>query len=288
MKKQYFIICGIIMAVFSSIMIPLFSVNRYKVNNSMGYYSDNIQMVGYEAWFEFYDLNENLPENLKIVVDVHVVEYENNEICNEFNSKIEFDEFRENRIEHYYTAEHFFSVLTSSSYEMEITNVEYAKNGVSFRKMDKADLFDIDMDKLVAEHKNRQTMDTIYMFILIVGYISLTLVIVMPFVMKGFKSLMKRMYKFNIGLSKEILSENKEDMTDIMSTAVEIKSDVIAKNKDILSTIETQQAEIMSDAMTKTAKALKKGFKQEEQCKYCGAKIDAHSKFCNNCGKEQK
>lgn len=64
---------------------------------------------------------------------------------------------------------------------------------------------------------------------------------------------------------KYIQQENKEDLKDIASTAVEIAS----------------------EAITKTATAIKTGLDDKMFCKHCGEKIDSDSKFCNKCGKEQ-
>ena len=80
----------------------------------------------------------------------------------------------------------------------------------------------------------------------------------MPKIVKG-------MAKTNIYLSKEIQQEHKEDLSNIASTS----------------------ADISSEAITKTAKAVKKGLKNTMFCKHCGTEIDADSKFCNSCGKEQ-
>ena len=58
------------------------------------------------------------------------------------------------------------------------------------------------------------------------------------------------------------------------------------ENKDDLSAIASNGAEIMSDAITMTASAISDGMKKSMFCKHCGAKIDADSKFCSNCGGE--
>ena len=58
------------------------------------------------------------------------------------------------------------------------------------------------------------------------------------------------------------------------------------ENKEDLSSIASTGAEIMSDAITKTASALSEGLNQTKFCKHCGARIDADSRFCSDCGKE--
>ena len=60
------------------------------------------------------------------------------------------------------------------------------------------------------------------------------------------------------------------------------------ENKEDLTAIANNTAEIMEGAVSKTASAVKEGFTSDTMfCKHCGAKIDADSKFCNQCGKEQ-
>ena len=65
--------------------------------------------------------------------------------------------------------------------------------------------------------------------------------------------------------AKYIQQENKEDLKDIVNTS----------------------AEISSDAITTVTKAVKDGLNDTVYCKHCGSKIDADSKFCKSCGKEQ-
>ena len=65
---------------------------------------------------------------------------------------------------------------------------------------------------------------------------------------------------------KYVLNENKEDLKDIASNIADIQSEAIKKN----------------------AAAVKDGFQKDKIfCKHCGASIDADSKFCQKCGKEQ-
>lgn len=73
--------------------------------------------------------------------------------------------------------------------------------------------------------------------------------------------------KLSTKSAKYIVNDNKDDLTDIANTS----------------------ADIYNDAITQTTRAIKKGLTEEKSmfCKHCGAKIDADSKFCNKCGKEQ-
>lgn len=83
-----------------------------------------------------------------------------------------------------------------------------------------------------------------------------------PLLMFGF---LDKISKATIRTAKYIQQQNQDDLKDISDNAVEIAG----------------------GAITKTAKAVKKGIKDTMFCKHCGTEIDADSKFCNKCGKEQ-
>lgn len=71
--------------------------------------------------------------------------------------------------------------------------------------------------------------------------------------------------KMSTQTSKYIQEQNKEDLTDMANTSVEI----------------------YEEAVTRMAGAVREGLTEETiYCKHCGAKIDADSKFCSQCGKE--
>ena len=59
------------------------------------------------------------------------------------------------------------------------------------------------------------------------------------------------------------------------------------ENTEDLTAIASNSAEIVSDAFATTASAISEGVRKTMFCKHCGAKIDADSKFCSSCGKEQ-
>lgn len=64
---------------------------------------------------------------------------------------------------------------------------------------------------------------------------------------------------------------------------------IINDNKDDLTDITNTSADIVGGAITQTVRAVKRGVTNQESmfCKHCGAQIDADSRFCNKCGKEQ-
>ena len=71
--------------------------------------------------------------------------------------------------------------------------------------------------------------------------------------------------KTAIKLQKHIQEENKEDLTSIANTKVEI-------NKQAIQTAVKTGTQAMQET---------------KYCKECGAEIDLDSKFCNKCGKAQ-
>ena len=58
--------------------------------------------------------------------------------------------------------------------------------------------------------------------------------------------------------------------------------------EEMLKDINRKTANISKDGVEITARAVKKGFSSETiYCKHCGNSIDADSRFCKTCGKEQ-
>ena len=75
---------------------------------------------------------------------------------------------------------------------------------------------------------------------------------------------------------------------EIAKMSIESKKYIQQQTKQDLTDIANTTADIYDDAITHTAEAMKKGFAEDKMyCKHCGAMIDADSKFCNKCGKEQ-
>ena len=60
------------------------------------------------------------------------------------------------------------------------------------------------------------------------------------------------------------------------------------ETREDLTAMASTGAEIVEDAVTRTASAGREGLSGDTvYCKHCGAVIDADSKFCKSCGKEQ-
>ena len=58
------------------------------------------------------------------------------------------------------------------------------------------------------------------------------------------------------------------------------------ENKEELSELMTTTAQINSEAVTIAAKAVHEGLGETIYCKYCGSKIDKDSEYCKYCGKK--
>lgn len=74
-----------------------------------------------------------------------------------------------------------------------------------------------------------------------------------------------------------------------MSNHIKATKYMMDESEDAIRDISTSMADATKDGIQITARAIKNGFVEEETiyCKHCGTKIDADSKFCKKCGKEQ-
>ena len=75
----------------------------------------------------------------------------------------------------------------------------------------------------------------------------------------------------------------------MMSKQVKSMKYMMDESKEDIHSISTDMADATKDGIETTTRAIKKGFTEEDgiYCKHCGSKIDADSKFCKSCGKEQ-
>lgn len=103
-----------------------------------------------------------------------------------------------------------------------------------------------------------------------------------------------KMMSNNIKAMKHMTDISKDDMEDMLTNlsdiAINAKSNIINNNEETLRDIASKEANINKDAIKTTFSAIKEGLSGNEGtmfCKHCGAVIDADSKFCNQCGKEQ-
>lgn len=89
-----------------------------------------------------------------------------------------------------------------------------------------------------------------------------------------------------IGTSQKGLEKTLTKQMNILTRA---QNNVLKNNEEILRENANKQAEINKDAIRTTAEAIKEGFSKGDMtfCKHCGSSIDADSKFCKICGKEQ-
>ncbi len=89
------------------------------------------------------------------------------------------------------------------------------------------------------------------------------------------------------------IEESKPDIekmgTDAGNAAVNIKKNILDENEDVLKEMAEKEANIEKGAIKTKSKAVREGLLGEDTiyCKHCGNVIDADSKFCKSCGKEQ-
>ena len=74
----------------------------------------------------------------------------------------------------------------------------------------------------------------------------------------------------------------------MMSRQIKAQKYMMEEAREDLKSISDDMAYASKDGIKTMASAIKDGFNQSNIfCKYCGCKIDADSKFCKKCGKEQ-
>lgn len=75
----------------------------------------------------------------------------------------------------------------------------------------------------------------------------------------------------------------------MMSRQVKSLKYMMDEAKEDMESISNDMAHATKDGITTTVRAIKNGFTEKDviYCKHCGNVIDADSKFCKNCGKEQ-
>ena len=87
--------------------------------------------------------------------------------------------------------------------------------------------------------------------------------------------------KLSVKTARYIQEENREDLTAVATGGAEIVSGAV-------STIATAASDAIARATAQTQEQPHpQPPEQTMYCKHCGAKIDADSKFCKVCGKEQ-
>ncbi len=85
---------------------------------------------------------------------------------------------------------------------------------------------------------------------------------------------------FKFGTKKGIAKQAKK-MAEINNESLKASKEILKENADM-------EADIHKDAVKTMAHSIKEGFTDDSSiyCKYCGAAIDADSRFCKKCGKQ--
>lgn len=110
------------------------------------------------------------------------------------------------------------------------------------------------------------------LFMVGIGIVILLIVFFIIFIIRGMSS--KRMEK---------------TLTRMGTIVAKAQKNILMNNEQDLRYSANKQANINKEAIKTTMHAIKEGLTEEEiiYCKHCGASIEADSKFCKSCGKEQ-
>ena len=102
---------------------------------------------------------------------------------------------------------------------------------------------------------------------------------------KRFETEESNLFNFN-GINTKNLEKK---LTELGTIAAKAKNNILNNNEEILKNSANKEAEIKKNAIKTVALSIKEGLTEEGTiyCKHCGASIDADSKFCKSCGKEQ-
>ena len=75
----------------------------------------------------------------------------------------------------------------------------------------------------------------------------------------------------------------------MMSKQVKATRYMIDESKDDIESISTDMANATKEGIETTTRAIRRGLTEDEEiyCKYCGARIDADSRFCKSCGRQR-
>lgn len=74
----------------------------------------------------------------------------------------------------------------------------------------------------------------------------------------------------------------------MMSKQVKATRYMMDETKDDIESISTDMANATKEGIETTTRAIRRGLTEDKEiyCKYCGARIDADSKFCKSCGRQ--
>ena len=111
---------------------------------------------------------------------------------------------------------------------------------------------------------------------------------VIIFVVIAFIAIPICFYSFSPKIIRKSLKKMMPVQKELMSDMLDMKKEILTEKEEDLKYVADKQANISKDAITTTTRAIKEGFIDNMiYCRHCGAKIDADSKFCKKCGKQQ-
>lgn len=116
-------------------------------------------------------------------------------------------------------------------------------------------------------------------------------IVLFTFVIIFSPKLRAKMMSRNVKSLKYMTDYSKKDIEDIVKNIGDIsinsKHKILTENKNKIKEITNIGKEALRDSIKNTLNTVKKSFKDNNYCKYCGKTIDIDSKYCKFCGENQ-
>lgn len=113
-------------------------------------------------------------------------------------------------------------------------------------------------------------------------------ILIFTFLMVFSPKVKSKMMGKSLKTLKTMMEDNTEVFQELNKMNINLQKNVLEENEEMLKDINRRSANVSKDGVEITARALKKGLSGETiYCKHCGNSIDADSRFCKTCGKEQ-
>lgn len=116
-------------------------------------------------------------------------------------------------------------------------------------------------------------------------------IVLFTFVIIFSPKLRAKMMSRNVKSLKYMTDYSKKDIEDIVKNIGDIsinsKHKILTENKNKIKEITNIGEEALRDSIKNTLNTVKKSFKDNNYCKYCGKTIDVDSKYFKFCGENQ-
>lgn len=99
-------------------------------------------------------------------------------------------------------------------------------------------------------------------------------------------SFASKINRAGLKVSKYMIEDNKTEIKDLSKTKISLTKDIVSENREEFEQIASDAGSILKEGL-KSYKQENNLSKKQMHCKHCGKKIDSDSIFCSYCGKEQ-